>query len=200
MDRSKLINDLKMSLKNFLKFADVTPDATLADGTNLSTNGIAFEMGVEVFKINSDGSLSPLEDGDYTLTDGTPFSIMEGKISSYGTPDEMAEVSIEISPEEGGEEEMMPEMEPSTETTDTSGMEERISALEEQLASLMEIVQGLTENSSSMMKKVEKLLKSPGSEPAKFEKIEKKEDKESIDTRSEIAKIMELSRKQNKND
>lgn len=58
--------------------------AMLDNGQEIQTTAEAFAEGVDVFVVNDQGEQIPLPDGDYTLEDGTMFTVVEGVISAMG--------------------------------------------------------------------------------------------------------------------
>jgi len=80
--------------------------AMLENGQEIQTTAEAFAEGVDVFVVNDEGEQIPLPDGDYTLEDGTMFTVAEGVVAAMGA----AEVE-----EAAKEEEMSAEEEPAVE-------------------------------------------------------------------------------------
>lgn len=58
--------------------------ALLENGQEIQTTADAFAEGVDVFVVNDQGENIPLPDGDYTLEDGSSFTVVEGVISAIG--------------------------------------------------------------------------------------------------------------------
>ena len=81
--------------------------AMLENGQEIQTSAEAFAEGVDVFVVNDEGEQIPLPDGDYTLEDGTMFTVAEGLVSAMGA----AEAVEEVEAGEKKEEEMSSEEE-----------------------------------------------------------------------------------------
>jgi len=79
--------------------------AMLENGQEIQTTAEAFAEGVDVFVVNDEGEQIPLPDGDYTLEDGTMFTVAEGIVSAMGAAEvEEAAKEEEMSSEEPTEE------------------------------------------------------------------------------------------------
>ncbi len=197
MERKTLLSKIKEDLKNLFKF-EVKADATLEDGTLLSTNGATLGMGVEVNKIDAEGNLTPLEDGDYVLADGTKFSIANGAITAFGdTTSTDTTAADTTAPATEPDSEAPGEVDTPEETgTDIADLTDRVTALEDQVGQLMEVIQKLMDNSNSMMKRVEKHLKEPGAEAATFSKnVKKNEKNDKIDPSEALDNLRKINSK-----
>lgn len=73
--------------------------AMLDNGQEIQTSAEAFAEGVDVFVVNDQGEQIPLPDGDYTLDDGTTFTVAEGVVSAMAAAVEQKEEE-ELSSEE----------------------------------------------------------------------------------------------------
>lgn len=73
--------------------------AMLENGQEIQTSAEAFAEGVDVFVVNDQGEQIPLPDGDYTLDDGTTFTVAEGVVSAMAAAVEQKEEE-ELSSEE----------------------------------------------------------------------------------------------------
>ena len=60
-------------------------EAILDNGMTIYTPASEFAEGAEVFTKGEDGTMQPLQDGDYTSADGAVFTVAEGKISKITT-------------------------------------------------------------------------------------------------------------------
>lgn len=79
--------------------------AMLENGQEIQTTAEAFAEGVDVFVVNDEGEQIPLPDGDYTLEDGTTFTVAEGIVSAMGAAEvEEAAAEEEMSAETEAEE------------------------------------------------------------------------------------------------
>lgn len=92
--------------------------ATLENGTVIATDSDAFAVGVQAYVTNDEGEKIPLPDGEYTLDNGTTFTVAEGAISEMTEPapegeEDPAEAPAEAPAETLAEEEATePEAEP----------------------------------------------------------------------------------------
>ena len=57
--------------------------ATLEGGQVIQTEAEEWAVGVPVFVVNDEGEQIPLPDGDYTLEDGTTFTVAEGAVAAW---------------------------------------------------------------------------------------------------------------------
>ena len=92
MDKSKLLEGLK-KIKEAFQTAQKFVDAKLNDGvTIVRYDAEKLDIGVAVLAVTGQGAIA-IPDGDYTLEDGTMFTISGGVVSAV-TP-------VEAAPEEG---------------------------------------------------------------------------------------------------
>lgn len=81
MDKSKLLEGLK-KIKEAFQSAQKFVDAKLNDGTTIIRyDAEKLDIGVPVMAVTEQGAIA-IPDGDYTLEDGTMFTIVEGKVSA----------------------------------------------------------------------------------------------------------------------
>lgn len=93
MTKKDLISRIKTQLKSLIQ-PDIQMFAEAKAGElMITTPDENFQIGSEVFYVDSDGNNAPLNEGEYTLDNGVKFKVMGGKI-------------VEMS---SGEEEMAPE-------------------------------------------------------------------------------------------
>ena len=98
MDKSKIIEGLKKLKEGFLNVQKFV-DAKLNDGvTIIRYEGDKLDIGVPVLAVTEQGAIA-IPDGDYTLEDGTAFSIAGGVVSAV-TP---VEEPKEAEPKKEGE-------------------------------------------------------------------------------------------------
>jgi len=89
---SEKINELFKKYKLNLKAEEVKfLDATLEDGTIISTDAEMWEAGVNVYILNDEGEKIPVPVGEYTLEDGKKVVILED-----GILDSLVEVEEEV--------------------------------------------------------------------------------------------------------
>ena len=62
-------------------------EATLQGGQVIQTEAEEWAIGVPVFVVNDEGEQIPLPDGEYTLEDGTVFTVAEGVVTEWEMPE-----------------------------------------------------------------------------------------------------------------
>jgi len=62
--------------------------AVLQGGQEIQTAAEEWAIGVDVFVVNDEGEQIPLPDGEYTLEDGTEFTVVDGKVNTWEMPEE----------------------------------------------------------------------------------------------------------------
>jgi hypothetical protein len=98
MDKIKLLDGLKKIKEAFLAAKFV--DAKLNDGTTvIRYDGDKLDIGVQVLAVTEQGAIA-MPDGDYTLEDGTMFTVVNGVVSSVmaGVNEEEAELNAAPAP------------------------------------------------------------------------------------------------------
>lgn len=97
MDKSKLIQALKL-IKESFSTAQKFVDAKLNDGvTIIRYDAEKLDIGVPVLAVTEQGAIA-IPDGDYTLEDGTMFTIVGGVVSEVHSMEDPKNM-----PKEGGE-------------------------------------------------------------------------------------------------
>ena len=127
--------------------------AMLENGQEIQTSAEAFAEGVDVFVVNDEGEQIPLPDGDYTLEDGTTFTVAEGIVSAMGAAEE---APVE---EAAKEEEMSAE-----EVTEEPAVEAALSREEVQgmiAAAIEEVTTKLSAEIAAKNEQIEKLSAQP---------------------------------------
>lgn len=197
MDKLSLIQNIKVSLKKLLTFAEpsIEPTGMLVSGQKIWAEGGMLEVGklVNIYDAATD-SLLPLSDGEYELEDGTKFSIVNGVIGEI-MPKEEDTSSNEVEVEIEMADPMPTETTPSPEMEKIMSLETKVAELETLVNSMIETMDFVTEVNTKMKKQLEKFLKEPADEGVKFGKQEKKTDLFSIDEMEAIENI----RKRNNN-
>ena len=102
-------------LLNLPRLSKFYAEANLDDGRVVVTEADAMAIGVEVKVMNDAGEAADLDDGTYTLEDGTKLTIAEGRIAALGDEEEAPveaeevveeEMEVEVELEEADEDEM----------------------------------------------------------------------------------------------
>lgn len=143
--------------------------AMLDNGQEIQTTAEAFAEGVDVFVVNDQGEQIPLPDADYTLEDGTMFTVVEGVISAMGA----AEAPVE---ESAQEEEMSAEEAPTVEEA-----VEAVLTREEVASMIAEAVEAATTQLSAQFAEemaqkeaqIEKLSAQPAAKLARTKEVQK---------------------------
>jgi hypothetical protein len=131
--------------------------AMLENGQEIQTSAEAFAEGVDVFVVNDEGEQIPLPDGDYTLEDGTMFTVAEGVVASMGA----AEVE-----EAAKEEEMSAETEVEEPAVEAALSREEV---QEMIASA--IKEATTQLSAEIAEKNEQIEKLSAQPAAKLSRV-----------------------------
>lgn len=124
--------------------------ANLQDGTPIQFDG-DFIIGTATNKIKEDGSKEPLEDGTYTMEDGTSFSVVSGVIDAI--TEAISEPAVEAAdavPVVDAPEETAETVEETTEATDLSVLEQRITDLQNAIDRISETVADMQKMQESM--------------------------------------------------
>lgn len=61
--------------------------AVLQGGQEIQTAAEEWAIGVDVFVVNDEGEQIPLPDGEYTLENGTEFTVVDGKVNTWEMPE-----------------------------------------------------------------------------------------------------------------
>ncbi len=87
-------------LLNLPRLSKFYAEASLDDGRVVVTEAESMAIGVEVKVMNDAGEAADLDDGTYTLEDGTKLTIAEGRIASLGEEEVAEEAAEEVVEEE----------------------------------------------------------------------------------------------------
>jgi len=136
--------------------------ALLDNGQEIQTSADAFAEGVDVFVVNDQGEQIPLPDGDYTLEDGTTFSVMEGVVSAMGA----AQVE-----EAAKEEEMSAEAEVEAPAVEAALSREEVQKM---IASAIEeVTTKLSAQIAAKEEQIQKLSAQPAAKLARTKEVKK---------------------------
>lgn len=143
----------------------------------------SFEVGQDVFEVQTDGTKVPLKDGTYKREDGSTFTVVGGKIDTIMESVEEEEVVVEtavventVAPEEVKNEE--PKI-------DLSAFEDRLKKIEDfiatlqdnkELSNVVDLIDKMSLKISKIENKVEVLGKQPITNLVKTKPIETKEE------------------------
>ena len=187
MDKKETLDKIKESLKNLMSFsAEMTKEKKfsnydLTDGTTISSTEDELEVGVSVFKIDENGNQTPLDNGDYVLTDGRTIKVEDNEIKaimvSKPEMDDNEEEMGKNKPENKLEQKMEEDGKPVQKSDDETDMETskqlmaRVIDLEKQVEDILAVVSkmGKVQNdvSEKMMSKIKELSDENGGAPIK---------------------------------
>lgn len=145
--------------------------AMLENGQEIQTTAEAFAEGVDVFVVNDEGEQIPLPDGDYTLEDGTTFTVAEGIVSAMGAAEvEEAAKEEEMSAETEVEE---PAVEAALSREEVQGMiaaaiEEATTKLSAEIAEKNEQIERLSAQPAAKLSRVKEAKKFTNAELAQM--------------------------------
>ena len=86
MDKDLVIQKIKDQIKNLIKLSEDVKkvqkflDVKTSDGKLLTTPADTLEVGVEILAVDEEGNQVPVEDGDFSLEDGTSITVKGGKV------------------------------------------------------------------------------------------------------------------------
>lgn len=145
--------------------------AMLENGQEIQTSAEAFAEGVDVFVVNDEGEQIPLPDGDYTLEDGTTFTVAEGIVAAMGAAEvEEAAKEEEMSAETELEE---PAVEAALSREEVQGMiaaaiEEATTKLSAEIAEKNEQIEKLSAQPAAKLSRVKEAKKFTNAELAQM--------------------------------
>ena len=145
--------------------------AMLENGQEIQTSAEAFAEGVDVFVVNDEGEQIPLPDGDYTLEDGTTFTVAEGIVAAMGAAEvEEAAKEEEMSAETEAEE---PAVEAALSREEVQGMiaaaiEEATTKLSAEIAEKNEQIERLSAQPAAKLSRVKEAKKFTNAELAQM--------------------------------
>jgi len=160
MNRIQILNEIKAQFKKMMfaeEFANLTTPYTTTDGKNIIVMGEDLTEGVEIYQVDDNNVQSPLENGDYTLQDGRLFTVTDNIVSSVTAPDPAQATESPVAPAKMEMGDGMPDgqLNSGGETPEDviaeGEVESRISALEQQVQELMQMLQGTMTQTEKMM-------------------------------------------------
>ena len=192
MNKNEALKNIRESLKSLLKFSnEITENkfATLAltDGTKITTQSGDIEVGAEVYAVDELGNQTPLNDGDYVLTDGRTFTVKLNIVEAIVDGDG---VDPENQTESGAEQIVQEKMDSNlpegheaavadgsgNPQPDHSGIENRVADLEKQIEDIKAILDKMSsiqnDVNQQMMSKMEQFASEPGAPSIKSIKKE----------------------------
>lgn len=223
MDKNEAMDKIRESLKKLISFSEVATDAgsgatasgatasdgksddkkkkfesvTANDGTVINyPDGSELEVGTELVTVDADGNETPLEDGTYELQDGRTLTVSGGVVESISgvgasngeeTPidDAKMDATQEAEGQDGSAED---------DSNDDGSLQDRVSALENTMAEILELLQGMSSAQEMAMSKIQEIASAPAAESIKIGKtVENNFSK----THSNIEYLREIKKKYN---
>jgi len=177
MTRKERFDNFKKAFNKFL-FDASTTQLTTKDNKKLIVMGDDLAEGVEIYELADDNTQKPLNDGDYELQDGRKFTVANNMVKSITAPepakegDETPVENAKVKLADG-----MPDGQENGATPAAGDIEARLSALEQEVAELMNAMSGSMEAQKKTMSKlnetfakVKQIANEPGGEPVKIGK------------------------------
>lgn len=114
-------------------------------------------IGGKVEAVNPDGSLAPVEDGDYAMEDGFAFTVKGGMIESIEgqEPVEQSEVTDDTPTSGTTEVEQAEVVEPVEAEPEVDNTDERLTALEEAVAEIKSMLESMNSEKMESAKAIE---------------------------------------------
>lgn len=189
MDNKEIMNKIKENLKSLIKFSSELKESKfsnfdLTDGTKITSPSTELAVDVEVYAIDDKGNQTPLDDGEYVLTDGRTITVKLNKITAIaesgakeGEKPEDKPADAPVEAEAQKMEDGLPEDHPAESKDEPSNdVESRLKDLEKQIEDILNIISKLgdsqTEVNEQMMHKLAKIADEPGDSPIKSGKKE----------------------------
>ena len=219
MDKNEAMDKIRESLKKLISFSEVATDAgsgatasdakssddkkkkfesvTANDGTVINyPDGSELEVGTELVTVDADGNETPLEDGTYELQDGRTLTVSGGVVESISgvgasngeeTPidDAKMDATQEAEGQDGSAED---------DSNDDGSLQDRVSALENTMAEILELLQGMSSAQEMAMSKIQEIASAPAAESIK---IGKTVDNNFSSTKNTLDHLKEVRKKYN---
>jgi hypothetical protein len=195
MDRKQALSKIKDTLKSLMAFSNEIKGEVegkkfgsfdLTDGTKITSPSTDLEVGSEVYAIDDNGNQTPLDDGEYVLTDGRTITVkanMVDAIAGGSTEDptqEQAEGAEQVA--EGQQasvkmEDGLPQEHPAeADGAAHDDIQSRLTDIEKQVEDILNIINKLgttqEEVNEQMMSKIENLSEINGDKPIRTKKRE----------------------------
>lgn len=167
-NRNETIRSIKESLKRLFSSENNFSNFVLTDGTKITSTADELEIGVEIYVIDEEGNQTPLDNGDYVLSDGRTITITDNKITNIAGEASTEEENTVVEMNDG-----LPE-ETTEEPTEEGDLAKRVGDLESQLTEILNLIKQMTEaqtkTQEQMMSKIKSIANEPGEEPIKTSK------------------------------
>lgn len=184
MTNSEIIKNIRENLKTLFSTDVKFTDITLKDGKKITSTDTQIVEGSEVYALDANGNKTPLDNGDYILSDGSTITVTDNKVS---TIKEAVDV-VEDSQEEMADAPVVAQT-PEEEAASDTEMSDRISALESQVTEILSLLQEIA-GGQTAMKAIEKETPAEASIKKEFAKVNENKDMSEIE---ELRKLMNFS-------
>ena len=198
MEKTQALNNIKETLKKLLQFnKDIVKMGSLElmDGTKVTTTSEDLQVGDEIYQLDDLGNQTPLNDGDYTLTDGRTFTVSGNMIESImdgdgvdpedptDTPTDLEKQKMDSNLPQGHDASVAQAKGNDVPSEVMSRLDDLEKSIEDIKSLLDKITSVQNDVNSQMMSKIEKFGKEPGDKSIKSTKkesfsYEKKDPKE----------------------
>jgi hypothetical protein len=183
MNKQDTLNKIKENLKSLLKFSNSIKSFSnfdLTDGTMITSSDSELEIGSPVFGIDDAGNQTPLEDGQYVLTDGTTITVSNGIVESIsGDENEEEDIEEDMKADDTATADTSSDTKPSdaaskvddTKSSDSSDVDSRLSDIEKSIEDILAILTKMggaqSDVNEQMMNKLKSFSEENGAEPIK---------------------------------
>lgn len=182
--RNDILNNIKAQFKKLMFADNASTQVTTNDGKTFVILGQELAVGVEIYLLNTDNTQTPIDNGDYNLSDGTIISVTDNKVSNITAPDAAKATESPVSPAADtsstpaamamgdGMPDGMPTdgaVEDPADAQEDMDTEARLSALEQQIQEIMQMLSGTMNTTEKMMSahiKMSETVEKIANEPA----------------------------------
>lgn len=182
MNRQEILDNIKQQFKKMMNFADSpsTTPFTTTDGKNIVVIGEDLSVGCEIYLLDDNNQQTPLDNGDYTLTDGRKITVTDNKVENIMAPNPAEQTESPVEPAKMEMGDGMPDEMPTENETENDGtnVEARLSALEQQIQEVLQMLAGTMTQTEKMMNSqvemsetVRKIAEEPAGEKPKARKV-----------------------------
>lgn len=173
MNRNETIKSIKESLKKLFSAEEKKfSDYTLTDGSKITCPETELSVGCEVYALDDMGNQTPLENGDYVLSDGRTITVENNAVTAI-SEQTSTESETPVSDANVANTAMADGM--ADTPADQGDLASRVADLEAQLEEILNLLKsmadGTAEAQSQMMSAVKKIADEPGAEAIKPSKI-----------------------------
>lgn len=211
MNKDEAIVKIKEQLKKLMAFTAEAPaeevkyeSMKLKDGSEIMIpDGAGLETGVEVYMIDADGNQVPCEDGSYELESGQTITVKGGVIDAVseaaqpeGEQTQSPEGDAQMAATTPGSGEAEAEGESAQQETAEADLPNRVAALEQQIAQILELLQGMSNAQEMAMSKIQEIAEAPAAPSIKIGKTLKSDANVAFNSvKDELKELQEMKKK-----